>query len=47
MAPSKSHLPDFDDTSQADTPMADGKEDAANHQQGGNVDDSMVVSAYS
>lgn len=46
MAPSKSRLPDSGDTSQGDISMADGNEDVANHQQGGNMDDSMVVSAH-
>lgn len=45
MAPSTSRLPNTGDTSLADTPMADGNEDAANQQHGGNLDDSMVVSA--
>lgn len=45
MAPSTSRLPDSGDTSLADTPMADGNEDTANQQHGGNLNDSMVVSA--
>lgn len=47
MAPSKSRLSDSGNTSQADTSMADGNEDAANQQHGGNLDDNMVVSAQS
>lgn len=45
MAPSKSRMPDSGDTSHADTPMADGNEDTVNQQHGGNLDDSMAVSA--
>ncbi len=46
MAPSKSRLPDSDDTSQADTPMTNVNDDAANHVHAGNADDSMVVCTY-
>ena len=43
MAPSKSRLPDSEDTSRAATPMTDAHDAAATHNDAANHDENMVV----